>query len=363
MKMLFYFFHLTTPGGAERMVCRLASEMHARGHDVQIVSLDAPGAASFYPLPSGVAWHRLGLRPGIGDKIRRAWILRRLLRRERPDAFVGFVMSGDKTVYAAVLGSGAPLISAERNAPMMYSLKMGPIRRALYFNLMRLCRRITVQFEGYRDGYPAYLRDRIVAIPNPVSRASAFARPAGGDAGVRTLLAVGRLDDQKRFDVLLDAYALISPEFADWRLRIVGEGERRGDLERRIRSLGLTDRAALAGATADIHREHLNAHLFVLPSRWEGFPNALAEALAHGLPAVGFAGCPGVSDLITDGSNGVLAPGVDDPESLAGALRRLMADDGLRQEMGEHAIESVSAFDPGTVFDRWETLLVENSRK
>ena len=363
MKILFYFFRLETSGGAERMICRLASEMHARGHEVQIVSWDGPGSEAFYPLPREVKWHKLGFVPGLKDKIRRTRALRRLCREERPDVFVGFVMSADKTIYAANLGTGVPMIAAERNAPTMYGLKMGAFRQALYFNLFRLCRKIAVQFEEYRNGYPAYLHEKIVAIPNPVKPASAFARPGDDTAGIRMLLAVGRLVDQKQFEVLLNAYALIADEFPDWCLRIVGDGENRGSLEHQIQSLGLSNRVTLPGATSDIQAEYVNAHLFVLPSRWEGFPNALAEALAHGLPAAGFADCPGVNDLIADGSNGLMAAGTDDPQSLANTLRRLMADDKLRREMGAQAVESMEPYEPRKVFDFWETLLEECPRR
>ena len=363
MKILFYFFRLETPGGAERMLCRLASEMHARGHEVQIVSWDGPGSEALYPLAEDVEWHKLGFRPGLGDKIRRTRALRRLYRDVRPDVFVGFVMSSDKTIYAANLGTGVPMIAAERNAPAMYGLKLGSVRQAFYFNLFRLCRKIMVQFEQYRSGYPVYLRDRIVAIPNPVTPASTFAQPGHDNAGIRTLLAVGRLVDQKQFEVLLDAYRLIADEFPDWRLRIVGDGENRGSLEHQMESLGLRDRVTLPGATGDIQREYVNAHLFVLPSRWEGFPNALAEALAHGLPAVGFADCPGVNNLIANGSNGLMASGIDDPQGLAHALRRLMADDKLRREMGAQAVESMEPYKPRKVFERWVALLTECAKK
>lgn len=98
-----------------------------------------------------------------------------------------------------------------------------------------------------------------------------------------------------------------------------------------------------------------------MPSRWEGFPNALAEALAHGLPAVGFSECAGVNSLIQSGKNGLLASGNNDPMTLAKALQQLMASPDNRRDMGQEAIETVALYKPDAVFDQWERLFLEVS--
>jgi len=168
---------------------------------------------------------------------------------------------------------------------------------------------------------------------------------------------VGRLTEEKRFGVLIDAFHSIASRFADWDLRIVGEGAERPMLEARVRERGLEGRVFLPGATGDVQGAYAGAHLFALASRWEGFPNALAEALAHGLPAVGFAGCPGVNELIDHGSNGLLADGVDDARSLAASLALLMDHAESRGRMGESAKASMAAFAGDAVYDRWEAFL------
>jgi glycosyltransferase involved in cell wall biosynthesis len=126
-----------------------------------------------------------------------------------------------------------------------------------------------------------------------------------------------------------------------------------------MRMHGLEDRVSLPGVTKSIDEWYASSHLFCLSSRWEGFPNALAEALAHGLPAVGFAGCAGVRDLITPGVTGFLAPGNGDVDALAETLGKAMDNAEVRRQMGSAASESVRSFHPGQVLSRWEDLLSE----
>lgn len=358
MKLMFYFFSLSgSSGGAERMLFDVAGAMLARGHDVHVVSWDAPSATpSFYPLPPRAQWHRLGgdASAGVFSKLRRTVRLLHLLRREHPDLFVGFVMGADKSIYAANRLARVPIVAAERNAPEMYRMRLSAPAARVYFALFGLCRGIAVQFESYRRGYPHHLHDRIAVIPNAVRKATTLAEP--GRPGERhTLLSVGRLSEQKRFDVLLDAFASVAARFPDWSLRIVGEGPERAALEARVRAGGLEGRAALPGAVVAIENEYARAHGFALASRWEGFPNALAEALAHGLPSVGFAACPGVNELIVPGTNGWLAAGVDDAPALAAALADLMSDADARRLMGERARASMAPYHGHAVYERWES--------
>jgi len=113
----------------------------------------------------------------------------------------------------------------------------------------------------------------------------------------------------------------------------------------------------MGDATPDVSAEYRAADLFCLPSRWEGFPNALAEAMAHGLPAVGFRHCAGVNELILPGHNGQLADGNDDADTLAAVLGPLMLDSAARARMGMEARRITERYRPEKSFDDWEQLL------
>lgn len=364
LRIAFYFFRLDmSSGGAERMLLRLAQDMSARGHDVHIISWDRPEAKAFYPLSDAIHWHRLGFAKGGRDKVRRTFELSRLLKQIRCQVFVGFVMSADKTVYAACLFANVPIVAAERNSPEMYDLKFGVLVKAFYMGLFILAKRIVVQIEAYRKGYPRWLERRIEAIPNPVKPATTLARPAVRGESGWTLLCVARLEEQKNLEALVRAFAMLAPELIDWRLHIVGEGGLRGALTKLVSDLSLSGRVFLPGPVNDVEAEYAGANLFCLPSRWEGFPNALAEAMAHGLPAVGYAGCPGVNAIIHDGIDGLLAPGNGNPFTLADSLRMLMADSEKRAQMGEQARSLAQRFSPECIADRWENLLLQVAKR
>ncbi len=204
------------------------------------------------------------------------------------------------------------------------------------------------------------LRRKAVVVPNPVRPAGDIARPSvAADNGRFRLLAVGRLCHQKNYASLIAAFANLAPRFPEWDLAIVGNGEISAELEAMVADNGLRHRAHFPGVVTDVSQWYATSHLFCLPSRWEGFPNALAEALAHGLPAVGYAGCAGVRDLIVGGKNGLLADGNGDAANLEGTLATLMGNAEMRAIMGAASVEGVKQYHPEFVFSLWETMLAE----
>ena len=341
------------------MACGLANALSERGHRVLLVSCDAPGTEPFYIVSEDVTYSRLGLRPSLLDKARRLLALTRLLRREKVRVLIGFVMSGDRTVFAAARVAGVRLISAERNAPSMYRWRHTAFRRWQCFLVLRLADRIVVQFEDFIGDYPKALRDRMEAIPNPVALAARLASPGRANAAGRySLLAVGRLDEtQKRLTCLIDGFARIADGYPAWDLEIVGDGPDKPLLVERIAGHSLQDRARLLPTRLEIADVYAKSHLFAMPSRWEGFPNALAEAMAHGLPAVGFAAAAGVAHMIEDGATGWLARGVDDPTALAEMLDQAMGDPIERARRGARAAKAMRAYPSDTQFDKWQALV------
>ena len=194
------------------MACGLANALSAYGNRVHLVSWDAPGSEPFHGMREDVTRWPTGFRPGFPDKARRFLALARLLRREKVRILIGFVMSGDRTVFAAARAAGVRLVAAERNAPSMYRWRHTAFRRRQCFFLLRFADRIVVQFEDFAQGYPKALRGRMAAIPNPVAPATRLALPGRASAtGRYTLLAVGRLDEtQKRLTCLVDGFARIA---------------------------------------------------------------------------------------------------------------------------------------------------------
>lgn len=158
--------------------------------------------------------------------------------------------------------------------------------------------------------------------------------------------------------VMLEAFSLIANKHPNWDLTIVGEGDHRERLEKFINDKNLKERIHLVGYSKNTENYYTKAQLFCLPSLWEGFPNALAEAMAHGLPSIGFERCAGVSDLIEHKVTGLLAKGDKSTKELSDVMSTLMSDNALRTTMGNAAKEKTKEFTPVHVYDTWEKLFL-----
>ena len=226
--------------------------------------------------------------------------------------------------------------------------------------------------EGPKDGWddPTVLGLMIVsvvggivfftrALSRPIPIVDPILPPAGIVRGGRKLLlAVGRLEHQKGTDRLIDAFALLASAHPDWDLVILGEGAERKSLTAQIHRAGLADRVLMPGQAGNVGEWYARADLYVLPSRFEGFPNTLAEAMAHGLAAVAFDCDTGPRDIIRHDRDGLLVPPGDVP-ALAAALERLMGDAALRERFAAAAIATRDRYSEAAVLRQWESLFRE----
>jgi glycosyltransferase involved in cell wall biosynthesis len=193
------------------------------------------------------------------------------------------------------------------------------------------------------------------AIPNPLP----LPADGGADPAAQVVVSAGRLSQEKGFDLLVEAWALALADPAHdrsgWTLRIHGEGPERAALTAQAASLGVSGSVELAGQTTEIGAALKQGSVFASGSRAEGFPMALLEAMACGLPCVAFDCAPGVRELIHDGSNGALvSPG--NVHALAERLGALMDSRESRGQQGRAATESVAAYAPGRIVERWEAM-------
>lgn len=349
-------------GGVERMSSALMNEMVARGHEVFLFTWDEKHATSFYALSPQIKWTKLDtgnpfLKASLRTKIGRFPKIRGHIRRIRPDIILGFQQAPFLSMKLATLGMGVPVIAAERNSPTRLDHMSSGKYRHIIFNSFRLADGITIQCEEHKDGYPIYLHQKMVTIPNPVFPAPCQAKPDAKDVKTKILLSVGRLSYQKSPEVLIKAFAEIAEEFPEWELHIAGDGEGRAKAEQAIEKTNTKDRIKLLGAVKNTSELYCNAHLFSLASRWEGFPNSIAEAQSHGLPCVAFEGCAGMGAVIRNNKTGLLAEGNQSIESLKNTLKALMEDDKKRALMGQKAVQEMATYKPQRIYDIWESYL------
>ncbi len=189
-------------------------------------------------------------------------------------------------------------------------------------------------------------------IPNTVRDIE----PPQADLGARRILAAGRHTPQKGFDLLIPAFAPVAAAHPDWELRICGRGQRTAELQRRIDELGLGGQVTLAPPTEDIPGEMARASMYVLSSRYEGFPLVLIEAMSKGMAVVAF-DCPtGPADIVEDHRNGILVP-AQDVERLTAGMLELVEDEELRRRCGAAAIETAREYTMAAVGPQWDAML------
>ncbi|VXB89026.1 glycosyltransferase family 4 protein [Massilia sp. 9I] len=353
-------------GGAERVVASLANHWAGRGWRVSIVTIE-PARADFHRLDPGVERIALDLgRPSRGaldalsQNLRRIIALRRVLAAARPDVALALMSTPNVLLAFASLGMARMrTVGSERCYPPHHPLGRvwTALRRRMYRRLDALVAQTRESAAWIRAHCPA---QRVPVIPNAAlwPLPQHLPRIAPQDMCLprrRILLAVGRLEPVKNFGALVEVFRRIAPAHPEWDLVILGEGAQRPALEAAAGAALGAGRIRLPGIAGNVGDWYARADLYVLCSHSEGFPNCLAEALAHGLPAVSVDCDTGPRDIVRHGVDGLLvAPG--DGAALGLALERLMEDPGLRSRFAARACEARERFSLERVAGMWEAL-------
>jgi glycosyltransferase involved in cell wall biosynthesis len=335
-------------GGAEKVLALLTRHSVDCGNQVTIVTFDAPDDPVYHPLPASVRLVRLALpATGVGATARRILALRRVVRQERAHVVLSFLTKINVLTLVATAGLKVPVIVAERNNPNKQ--RAHPAWSLMLWAAYLRASAIICQTAASVRCIPAHSRSRVTVIPNPVTP-SRFKPPSGAP---RRVVAVGRLSEQKGFDLLIDAFRKIAGRQPDWHLEIWGEGPDRAKLEKQVRRLDLQDRISLPGLSNKPGEWVERASAFVLSSRYEGFANVLGEAMAAGLPAISFDCDYGPADMISSGRDGLLVP-PGDVDALADCMERIMHDEALRRRLGENAKFIVEQFSSDRIIGLWD---------
>ena len=357
---LTFVIHQISAGGAERVLTLLANELCKKGWSVTLLTFDSGSEPVFFELHSGVQHWPLSLMREQGGwwkaiKVHflRPWVLRRAIRKSRPDAVIAFLERMNILTLMATIGLKIPVIVSERNHPAFNTSKFLSLSRQAVYK-MSAC--LVLQTHDAGAFFSSSIPKSV--IPNPILVPEYPAPVLKSEASSQTLVAMGRLCSQKGFDFLLNAFAPLGNKFPDWVLEIWGEGAQRGNLECLRDELGLRERVRFPGLTKEHYKTMAEADIFVLSSRYEGFPNVLGEAMACGLPVVSF-DCPsGPSEMIQDGVNGLLVP-PENIQELSSSLERLMASGELRNTLGEQARKITESYSLNKIVQSWEELISE----
>lgn len=226
-------------------------------------------------------------------------------------------------------------------------------RKHLYRECAAKLYRCVVLNEDIASKYRDKLGIKATVIPNPKS----FQSSKKADMHNHCFVTCGRVEPEKGYDDLIEAFALFAEQNPDWSLVIIGGGSLQNKLELLIQERGLAKKARITGYTHDVQENLLQGSVFVMTSRWEGFPMTVTEALEMGLPVVAY-GIPAMGPLVTDGVEGKIVPPFE-REKLVAAMLEIAADESLREKMKENALKKAETLEPERIAEVWLQLIEE----
>ena len=379
MKLIYCTHSTCNPGGMERVLLNKVTYLsQLPGWEVAVVTTDQNQRPPFYPFPEKVCMTDLGINYSE-DNGKGAWkkitgYLRKrkehkrkltaLLLKEKPDIVVSLYPSESSFIPDIKDGSKKVL---ELHYCKFFRLQYG--RRGLLGWIDKLRTRqdeqivrrfdkfvvLTNEDRGYWGNLP-----NIEVIPNAAMHVS----DAYSDVMNKRVIAVGRLDYQKGFDRLIQAWELVqhTGKFTDWKLDIFGQGEWREMLQQMIDKAELQNTVCLNRPTKQIGEEYVKSDMLVMSSNYEGFPMVMIEAMACGLPVVSFDYKCGPKDIIQTGINGLLVPN-GDIQALADAMMKVMEDEAYRKMLSLNARKVVDTYSEQAVMSQWIRLFTSITAK
>lgn len=345
-------------GGAQKVVMLLASAWAGQEYRVQIITFSGPERDHF-PLPDTVSRIAIGgaresRTPlhGVLANLVRIWRLRRALKASGAPVAISFVGATNVVSILAGIGAGWKTVISERNDPAKQSIGhlWDGLRRLTY----RHAHLVTANSSGALRTLSQFVPTRKLAlVQNPVviDRHTPSKSPRD-----KTILAVGRLVPQKALDLLLRAFARAGEGLDGWSMVLVGDGPLETALRKQADDLGLSARVHFPGRLKDCRPYYETAGIFVLPSLFEGSPNALLEAMACGCAVMVSDASSGPLDLVEDNATGLVVA-VGNEDEWHRALVRLAGDADLRARLGAAARSRVAAHAYPLVAEEWGRLV------
>jgi glycosyltransferase involved in cell wall biosynthesis len=349
-------------GGAQRVAATLVNSWAERGDDVTLMPTFSGRGSCSYALHPSVKLVYLADRTRfpqtlLGNRYARFAALRQFIAAERPDVVLSFLTPVNVAAILAARNLGVPVIVSERVNPLA-DKDTHVLWRWLRGRTYLAASAVVLQTQDVVAEFTAQIpgvRSRV--IPNPLPRDLPMAGSATDHGSRRRIVAMGRLEPQKNFATLIDAFSGLRDDFPEWDLFMWGEGSLMSALQRQVRRLSLEGRVFLPGSTVAPWSELARADVFALTSSYEGFPNVLLEAMAMGVASVTF-DCPsGPREISRDGTDAVLVRN-GDSAALRAALARVMRDPSLRRLLAETGAESVRRrYALPAVLSEWDALL------
>lgn len=351
MKKIMFYISTLSFGGAERVMTVLANSLSA-DKEYEVIFVTTYIKEKEYSLNHKIRRyildrHKLD-RNFVSKNIRYIYSLRRIIKKERPNILISFMAEPN---FRAVLANAflkTKVIISVRNDP--YKEYPNNFLFSLAQILFQFADGCVFQTEDAKKCFNKRVQNKSWIILNPVSEC--FFK-VDRDENAKDIVSIGRLEKQKNFELLINAYSAIANECPNDNLLIYGQGSRKHSLEELIIKLGMEERIFLMGVTERVEEVFKHAKLFVMSSDFEGLPNALMEAIAAGVPVVS-TNCPcgGPRMLIKNGVNGYLVP-VGDEQKMIIALNRVLRRKEIAEQFTNNNLEIRESYRENHIVDKW----------
>lgn len=374
MKIIYLFPALDTVGGADRVITEKVNYFaEVFGYEMYVVTAHQNNVPFFFPLSPKVKHIDLNVNFNrqYGLPIwKRAYVyltllheykqkLKKLLFTIRPD-FTITTISRDIDFLHSIQDGSKKIAEAHIAKPFIRNLHKMANEGFVYKIIGKIW---THKLEQAIKSFDALVvltqydaeswrkTKKAVVIPNSMP----FYPQETSSCMSKKVISVGRYDEQKGYDMLIDAWEVVYRTYPDWHLFIYGDGVLKKDFEQSIKQKHLEQNIILCTPVKDIEQKYLESSMYVMSSRFEGFGMVLIEAMACGLPCISF-DCPhGPSDIIKDEIDGLLVEN-GNVQLLSQKICRLIQDDTLRQQMGIHARKNVLRYSKENIMQQWKDL-------
>lgn len=360
MKKLIFVIDSLISGGAERVMAILANSLADSGYNVSIIS--KAQVPPFFDLNNNVRLlypeRKVNYKNRFTTLLTRGRLylcILRLLRVEKPDIVIPFLTNTNGIVILICKILGIHVIASEHNNYRL-NIKLFYVR-LIKRRIYPMADFLTVLTERDRCEYYGHFMNNVVVMPNPLPF-----EPLEDfqiEDREKTVLAVGELIrwEQKGLDILIDIFKEVIKDHSDWRLIIAGnENDNDNHIKELIEKEELTKYITLSGEVKDMQGLMLKSSIFALPSRWEGLPMVLLEAMSQGMACIAFDCFSGPRDLLTDNYDGLLINDSDMNGFISG-LKDLIENKDMRFRFGKNAVESSRKYLPENIVRKWHSLI------
>ncbi len=352
-----FIIHDMRGGGAQRVGLNLIDEWVRQGRRVQVITWLAEDT-DFFKLPDAVQRSVIGPKPLQAGRLaahlfnlKAIFKIRGHLRRNRPKAVVSFITVTNIFVILASIGLKGRLVISERNDPTRQDA--GPIWGGLRCLLYRFADVVTANTSHAIEAMSGYVpRRKLMPVHNPV----VLQESCQPSVQSSVILNVGRLVPQKNQGLIIAALARLESKAKGWSLEVLGEGPERGTLMQMAQEHALSDLVSMPGPVPNPDPYYRSAGIFVLSSIYEGTPNVLLEAMAHGLPCIVSDSLPGALEYVEDQVSGLVFRS-GDAAHLADCLEALIENAELRIRLGKEARRRMEGYSVEVVSAQWNDLL------